>query len=71
MNLCKGLCQRFEVKQISGRTRYGSGQKRCSQCSVFIISQDARCPCCQTKLRLRSRLNSTKKDLSEKQTVRC
>lgn len=61
MNICKGLCERFEAKNISGYTRYESGQKRCSQCSIFIIFLNARCPCCQTKLRLRSRLNKVQK----------
>lgn len=68
MNICKGVCQKFVAKTISGRTRYESGQKRCSQCSVFMISQDVRCPCCQTKFRLRSRLN-TQKNHNEKQMV--
>lgn len=69
MNICKGLCIDFEVKTISGRTRYESGQKRCSKCAIFMISYDTRCPCCQTKFRLRSRLNP-KKSLNGKRLVR-
>jgi len=65
MYMCKGLCRHFEANQITGHTRYQSGQKRCSTCSIFINFQGARCPCCQTKLRLRSRLNQ--KEQPEKQ----
>jgi len=60
MNLCKGICSHFKSRHMNGNSRYGNGQKRCTHCSIFIISQDLRCPCCQTKLRLRSRSNNQK-----------
>jgi len=35
--------------------KYSSGVKRCTECQVFMDVDSTRCPCCNTKLRTRSR----------------
>ncbi|MCH9658383.1 hypothetical protein K0U27_06770 [archaeon] len=53
--ICKGICKRFEGEKISNGLKYSSGYKRCTNCSLFVKTVDIRCPCCNVKLRTRSR----------------
>ena len=49
--VCKGICKRYQaLKPIIG-SRYGSGQKRCQTCEIFINVDTLYCPCCKTRLR--------------------
>lgn len=48
---CEGPCQRYK----GTKKGYTDGQKRCSNCDIFIKWDGAYCPCCSIKLRTRSR----------------
>ncbi len=48
---CKGLPNSPKVK------RYGSGQKYCSECKIFLKTESHRCYCCNKLFRLKSRTN--------------
>jgi len=65
---CKGVCTRYQAKKPK-EGRYASGQKRCSFCNVFMNWDGFWCPCCGSKLRLRSRNNIYKGRLKEKLTL--
>ena len=52
---CKGFCVDFKAKRAPNGSRYEHGQKRCSLCSLFLSTQNARCPCCGVILRTKSR----------------
>lgn len=52
MYQCKGLCKNFKSNK-----RYGESSKRCSPCGIFLNIDNSikNCPCCGSKLRLRTR----------------
>jgi len=52
---CKGVCDSFKGEKIPNGSKYDHGQKRCSLCSVFLMVQGARCPCCSVILRTNPR----------------
>ena len=59
---CKGICEEYRGEKVPNGSRYETGQKRCSMCSMFLTIAKLRCPCCGAILRTKSR---TKKN-SEK-----
>ena len=62
MNLCKGICVRFEVKNFKGKkTRYEKNQKRCPVCGIYMDWPEIRCPCCRCILRMTPRANNCRK----------
>ena len=52
---CKGVCDRYKAKRVSGMGRYASGQKRCQICEIFIEWDGRWCPCCKYRLRAKPR----------------
>ena len=46
---CK--CNEYKAKKRS----FQDGQKKCSNCEIFIIYDGNRCPCCEQRLRTKSR----------------
>lgn len=53
---CKETCFQYKAKKPSNSTRYGSGQKRCQICEIFINWDDGPfCPCCGCRLRMKPR----------------
>ena len=52
---CKGLCIRFKPSSFAGNLRYKIGQKWCSLCALFFITEEVMCPCCRTRLRSKPR----------------
>lgn len=65
---CKRICLEYEVKTKPKKTgRYGSGQKRCSFCNVFMVFDGNRCPCCKCILRKKPRIAETRSKIVEKQ----
>lgn len=50
MFICRNLCQFQRVT-----ARYEQGAKRCSLCACFFETDDIHCPCCNAKLRTKSR----------------
>ena len=63
---CKGLCNRIKSVGTAMQFKYQEGQKRCSLCELFIDCDDARCPCCKTILRTKSRNRVSKIKRREK-----
>jgi len=61
---CKGICIRHKD---SGR--YGAGNKRCHQCTLFIKWDGILCPCCGYKLRTRPRVSKYKEKLREQKRI--
>ena len=52
---CNGLCYHYEAQGKVHNYRYKVGQKRCSTCQVYMVIDDAKCPCCKTTLRTKPR----------------
>jgi len=54
--VCKGICIRHKALKPVGHGRYGTGQRRCQICEIFL-NWDASfwCPCCGFRLRTRPR----------------
>ncbi len=63
---CKDLCMQYKASRPIGKSRYGSGQKRCQICEVFIQWEGFFCPCCGCRLRSTPRNRQWKARLSEK-----
>ena len=53
--ICHGLCERLKSTSIRNNLRYKMGHKRCSLCAHFFITDEIRCPCCKTRLRVKPR----------------
>jgi len=49
---CNDICHRYKIIKPKELSRYVSGQKRCSQCDIFVEWDGLFCPCCNYKLRL-------------------
>jgi len=50
--VCQNQCKKFKAIRPMGGSRYGSGQKYCSHCGVFMEVNDCNCPCCHYKLKV-------------------
>lgn len=57
---CKGVCIRIKANKARGKKRYGEGQKHCTICSIFIICDGNRCPCCSVLLRNTAKHSKTR-----------
>lgn len=57
---CKGICVRSKAITNMGNTRYSEGQKRCTVCSIFIVHDGLRCPCCRVLLRSNAKFSKTR-----------
>jgi hypothetical protein len=55
--ICKGICTRQKISMYSDtvRFRYRLGQKYCSNCALFVFTEEFTCNCCKTKLRSKAR----------------
>ena len=53
--VCKGICNQYKVKKPSFEGRYIAGQKRCTQCEIFLSFDGKLCPCCHGRLRSKPR----------------
>ena len=52
---CKGECDRYRPKDVTGHDKYAQGQKRCTECMMFMDYSGKHCPCCGTVLRTKPR----------------
>jgi len=59
---CKGICYDFKGEKVPNGSKYQHGQKRCTLCSIFLMVQSVRCPCCGALLRTNSRGKNNKKN---------
>ena len=57
---CIGLCERLKTIPTKNNLRYKTGQKRCSLCAHYFYTEDPRCPCCKTRLRVKPRNRNRK-----------
>ncbi|NRA05648.1 MAG: hypothetical protein HRU07_05740 [Nitrosopumilus sp.] len=53
--VCKGICYKYKAKKPLMTSRYASGQKRCSNCELFVNWDGTNCPCCGIILRTNPR----------------
>ncbi|WP_316506037.1 hypothetical protein [Nitrosopumilus sp.] len=68
--VCKGICHRYRAKKPRMNSRYETGQKRCSQCEIFINWEGKYCPCCGSPLRTRPKGTNTRNRLTMLQQVK-
>jgi hypothetical protein len=68
---CKGICERYRATRDGpvGTQRYANGQKRCTQCEIYMMCEGLKCPCCNVRLRISSRHNYSKFKDSRKQSL--
>src|SRR5689334_9432560 len=53
---CRNMCVRMEgTSNHCFPSPYQSGYAYCQKCTVYIKSEERRCPCCHIKLRRRAR----------------
>lgn len=49
---CDNICEKYKANDKNEfGSRYALGQKRCSNCSIFIYFDGIKCPCCNTTLK--------------------
>lgn len=60
---CRGICGNYKAKKPFMISRYGSGQKRCSPCEIFINWDGTNCPCCGVSLRTGPRSSQNRQRL--------
>ncbi|WP_316506072.1 hypothetical protein [Nitrosopumilus sp.] len=68
--VCKGTCHRYKAKKPGMHGRYNAGQKRCSQCEIFISWDGKYCPCCGYVLRTKPKGTQTRHRLMTVQQVK-
>ena len=69
--VCKGICYRYKAsKPFEIKSRYESGQKRCSTCEIFVIWNGKHCPCCGFVLRIKPKGTQTRNKLMALQQVK-
>ena len=64
---CKGICIRHKAQKPINGSRYGSGQKRCQICDIFMQTEALFCLCCGYRLRTKPRSKKFKEKLRAKQ----
>jgi len=70
MYLCRGLCQRSEVKKpVAGISRYLLGQKLCNICETYMLHAGVRCPCCGCKLRTNPRSGKLRRTFQKQKSL--
>jgi len=52
---CKDTCFQYKAQKPPNASRYGSGQKRCQICEIYLKWDGLFCPCCGCKLRVKPR----------------
>ena len=58
---CNGVeCVKHKALKPVGIGRYAAGQKRCQICTIFIMFDGIKCPCCNYKLRTKPRKSQYK-----------
>jgi len=53
--ICKGICEDYRADSFSNKFRYALGQKRCTNCAIYLDVQSICCPCCGARLRSKAR----------------
>jgi len=53
--VCNGLCNRLKPIPLTNDLRYEMGQKWCTECALFLVTEEYGCPCCKTRLRSKAK----------------
>jgi len=70
MYLCKGICQRSEVKKpVAGISRYLLGQKLCINCEKFMLHTGPHCPCCGCRLRSNPKSGKLRREFQKQKSL--
>ncbi|MGB7638218.1 MAG: hypothetical protein WBL88_11680 [Nitrososphaeraceae archaeon] len=67
---CKGICIRHKAAKPSSSSRYGSGQRRCQICEIFMRWNRLWCPCCGYMLRTKPRNQEFKAKLRIRDSIK-
>lgn len=59
VNRCKGKCTSYKAESVANGLKYTNGRKWCRSCSVFIMTEGFRCPCCHYPLRLKPKIRTS------------
>ena len=63
---CRDQCASLKITEpMPNGLRYSQGQKRCSNCEIFMFHDGIKCPCCNTKLKTKPRSTKSKRLLNE------
>jgi hypothetical protein len=57
---CKVACERQKSVSFTNNLRYKIGQKWCSWCALFLLTEENTCPCCKTGFRTKAKSKSMK-----------
>ena len=68
-HVCNEICKRYRATRPSDGRRYGTGQKRCKSCSIFMHWVGLWCPCCGYKLRTMPRHTEDREELRIIKTI--
>lgn len=49
--ICNGVCKKYKGKKLFQQSWYFNGNKRCSNCAIFLMCEGIRCPCCNSQLK--------------------
>jgi uncharacterized paraquat-inducible protein A len=52
---CHGVCDRYTVTIPKGESPYTNNRKYCSTCQHYMTLDSLRCPCCNVRVRTRTR----------------
>ena len=63
---CKGICNLYETKSITGSSIDLDIFKKCTICRVRIKSEKINCPCCGRRLSLRTKRGTNNKSIITK-----
>ena len=73
LSTCKKICLKYVAKKPTTGTRYGSGQKRCQICEIYITIKGTKneqglfCKCCHYRVRGKPRNKFYKENLRNKE----
>ena len=73
LSTCKKICLKYVAKKPTTGTRYGSGQKRCQICEIYITIKGTKneqglfCKCCNYRVRGKPRNKFYKENLRNKE----
>lgn len=62
---CNGICMKYKTRGNPIKGKYRIGQKRCQICSLYLIWEGLRCPCCNYILRTKPRNSKFKLEIKQ------
>jgi len=65
---CNEICKKYKAQNNGLEGRYEQGQKRCTNCEIYIKWEGLWCPCCGYLLRTKPRARKLKLKLAKSRT---